>query len=207
LHSIFEKANFEHKNFSAYLNYSFKGNIKKEHFTGYSKLMEQVLSADFNGFNLLDLPNHLRLNEFEYHLKINENSSISSITGLFNDKYRSDENISGLLNGFIDMIFEKDGKYYLLDWKSNYLGNTLDAYKRKNLDIAIQSNNYDLQYHLYTVALCSYLKQNIAEFDFDKHFGGGFWVFLRGCRAGEKNGICFFEPDKEKFDSMSKILG
>jgi exodeoxyribonuclease V beta subunit len=76
-----------------------------------------------------------------------------------------------------------------------------------NMETAIKANSYDLQYYIYSVALCRFLKQRIADFDYDKHFGGGFWVFLRGCRIGESTGIFHQKPEREIFESFDLLFG
>ena len=94
-------------------------------------------------------------------------------------------NVKGLLKGFIDLIFCYQGKYYILDYKSNYLGNTPADYKSDLLDQAMSSHQYHLQYLIYTVALHRLLKQRISDYSIDTHLGGVYYTFLRGMPAGQ----------------------
>jgi len=94
-------------------------------------------------------------------------------------------NVKGLLKGFIDLIFCYQGKYYILDYKSNYLGNTPADYKSDLLDQAMSSHQYHLQYLIYTVALHRLLKQRISDYSIETHLGGVYYTFLRGMPAGQ----------------------
>ena len=207
LHSLFENSDFTASDFTDYVN-AVKSHylIKKGpdcNTKNYILLIENVLEANYGGFNLKNIKRNNRLDELEYHLRIKDRTKIKAISKfLVPEADMGEAEISGMLKGFIDLIFEQDGKYYILDWKSNYLGNTQHAYDRENMEIAIKANSYDLQYHIYSIALCKFLQQRIPDFDFNKHFGGGFWVFLRGCRKGNTSGIYHFRPD---FDLWTKL--
>ena len=88
--------------------------------------------------------------------------------------------ISGMLKGFIDLIFCYDGRYYVLDYKSNYLGESGDDYNQDNMESVMSSHHYHLQYLLYTVALHRLLKSRIRNYDIHTHLGGSFYLFMRG---------------------------
>lgn len=122
--------------------------------------------------------------------------------------------VKGLMNGLIDLFFEYNGKYYILDWKSNYLGDQLDHYSPEplvgeNIDkltLAMNESNYHLQYLLYTVAVDKYLNSRLPDFDFDEHFGGIIYVFLRGAREGQESGFYVNQVSKEERDKIKGIL-
>jgi exodeoxyribonuclease V beta subunit len=88
--------------------------------------------------------------------------------------------VHGMVHGFMDMVFEHDGRYYLIDWKSNHLGNRPVDYTPDRLNRAMERHLYLLQYLLYTVALSRYLSLRISDYDYDTHFGGVLYIFLRG---------------------------
>jgi exodeoxyribonuclease V beta subunit len=92
--------------------------------------------------------------------------------------------VRGMLKGFIDLVFRHEGRYYLLDYKSNWLGESAEAYTREAMAAAMQSHRYDLQYQLYTLALHRYLRHRIADYDYERHFGGVIYLFLRGVEPG-----------------------
>lgn len=90
----------------------------------------------------------------------------------------------GMLKGFIDLTFQSGGRWYVLDWKSNYLGERPEDYLGESLARAMVEHRYDLQYVLYTLALHRLLKARLGEYDYARDMGGVLYVFLRGLDAG-----------------------
>jgi len=86
---------------------------------------------------------------------------------------------SGYLKGVVDLFFEHMGKYYLLDWKSNWLGPSQECYGDANLNQAMLDNHYDLQAKIYCDAFERYLKI-VDRRPFEEIFGGIYYVFVRG---------------------------
>lgn len=86
----------------------------------------------------------------------------------------------GYLKGFIDLTFCYNNRYYILDWKSNYEGACTGDYNPDKLLHSVAKHSYFLQYYLYTLALCQYLRLRLPEFKYGRDFGGVFYVFLRG---------------------------
>ncbi|MEA3547267.1 MAG: exodeoxyribonuclease V subunit beta, partial [Thermodesulfobacteriota bacterium] len=117
-----------------------------------------------------------RLNEMEFYFPLADIHAVSMHPVLA--KVHSLP--AGFLKGFIDLVFEADNRYYLVDWKSNYLGATIEDYNQERLQEVMEREQYILQYHLYTVALHQYLGSRLTEYRYDDHFGGVFYLFLRG---------------------------
>ena len=90
---------------------------------------------------------------------------------------------NGMLKGFIDLVFEHKGQYYVLDYKSNALGEDDAAYTDQAMGQAILDKRYDLQYVLYLLALHRLLKARLPGYDYDRHIGGAVYLFLRGMNA------------------------
>jgi len=90
----------------------------------------------------------------------------------------------GYLKGVIDLIFEHQGKFYFLDWKSNWLGPSNDWYTEEHLDEAMKQHDYYLQAEIYQEALKRYLKC-VDSRPFEEIFGCGLYVFLRGLEASQ----------------------
>lgn len=100
----------------------------------------------------------------------------------------------GFMKGVIDLVFFHRGKYYIIDWKSNWLGDSLDDYRIENLEAAMQSHDYYLQGTIYAQALQRYLKIFDSR-EFCDIFGGVFYIFLRGINPQRSDtGICHFVP-------------
>ena len=104
--------------------------------------------------------------------------------------------VDGFMRGFIDLLFQFEGRYYLVDWKSNWLGSKPEDYSAKVLRSTMLNSFYFLQYHLYTVAADLFLSRRVPGYDYEKHFGGVFYIFLRGVDAGKPGqGVYFDKPD------------
>lgn len=116
--------------------------------------------------------------------------------------------VEGLLKGYIDLVMRKDGRWYLADYKSNYLGEDMDAYRADRLPAAMAHGHYYLQAHLYCVALHRYLECRLSDYDYDLHFGGVHYLFLRGMRSttGPSHGVFFERPPKGRIEALSRVL-
>ena len=115
--------------------------------------------------------------------------------------------VRGMLKGFIDLVFRWQGRYYLLDYKSNWLGESSEAYTGQAMARAMQSHRYDLQYQLYTLALHRYLRHRMADYDYDRHFGGVIYLFLRGVEGdGSSQGIFSTRPERALIEKMDQLF-
>ncbi|WP_421202502.1 exodeoxyribonuclease V subunit beta [Aeromonas enteropelogenes] len=111
--------------------------------------------------------------------------------------------VQGMLKGFIDLVFEWQGRWYLLDYKSNHLGMSPADYSRPALEQAMVEHRYDLQYQLYSLALHRLLSLRLPGYDFDQHFGGVFYLFLRGMPQG---GIFHTRPSRELVQGLDRLF-
>jgi exodeoxyribonuclease V beta subunit len=106
-----------------------------------------------------------------------------------------------LLKGFIDLVFRKNGKYYLVDWKTNFLGGSDEEYSIENMKRAMEQHNYFLQADIYVSALKRYLCL-FEKKPFHEYFGGVIYLFLRGSKA-----YCFYpEPSLQRSDLFKEFL-
>lgn len=116
--------------------------------------------------------------------------------------------VEGFLKGFIDLVFQFDGRFYIVDWKSNSLGHGVEDYNLATLRREIEVRGYDLQYHLYAVALDKYLRTRLADYDYEKHFGGVRYIFLRGITPEKPElGIYHARPTAKKIARLAALLG
>jgi len=113
--------------------------------------------------------------------------------------------LNGMFKGFIDLTFEHDGRYYVADYKSNWLGVDDSAYTGQAMEQSILDNRYDLQYVLYLLALHRQLKARLADYDYDRHVGGALYLFLRGTRASSQ-GVYFTRPPKELIERLDRMF-
>ncbi|HCM6797206.1 exodeoxyribonuclease V subunit beta [Klebsiella pneumoniae] len=115
--------------------------------------------------------------------------------------------VRGMLKGFIDLVFRHEGRYYLLDYKSNWLGEDREAYTRPAMEQAMRAHRYDLQYQLYSMALHRYLRHRLADYDYDRHFGGVIYLFLRGMDGQEGGqGIFTTRPVRPLIDGLDQLF-
>jgi len=97
--------------------------------------------------------------------------------------------LKGMMHGFIDLIFEWQGRFYICDYKSNWLGSQIEDYNEEAMTQAVQSSFYDLQYWIYSLALHRYLQVHLPNYKPESHLGGVYYLFLRGMKPGVKSGI------------------
>ena len=102
--------------------------------------------------------------------------------------------IKGFLKGFIDLVVRRGNRWYIMDYKSNYLGPEYRDYSPGAMAGAMISHDYLLQFHLYLIALDRYLALRVKEYAYETHFGGGFYLFIRGMRPGGGTGIYYNCP-------------
>ncbi|MGD0950521.1 MAG: exodeoxyribonuclease V subunit beta [Candidatus Binatia bacterium] len=116
--------------------------------------------------------------------------------------------LTGFLKGFIDLVFEHDGRWYVVDYKSNRLGPHPDDYGQPQVIAAMVEHHYFLQYHLYVVALHRYLTRRLPGYDYDRHFGGVYYLFLRGMAPEHYggNGVFFDRPSRQLIENLSEAL-
>ena len=115
--------------------------------------------------------------------------------------------VHGYMKGFIDLVFAAGGRFYLADYKSNWLGAGLNAYRAKPLLAVMARESYYLQYLIYTVALHRYLRLRLPDYDYDVHFGGVFYLFLRGMDpAVPGNGIFQDRPNRALVEALDDYI-
>jgi len=116
--------------------------------------------------------------------------------------------VRGYMKGFMDLVFRFDGRFYLADWKSNLLGNRPEDYGVEALARVMAERFYVLQYHLYTVALDQYFRLRLPGYDYDQHFGGVFYIFLRGIDPdfGSDYGIFRDRPTRGLVEALRETL-
>ena len=114
----------------------------------------------------------------------------------------------GYLTGFVDLIGLFDGKYYIMDYKSNYLGGDLFAYQPDQLVSAMQAHNYGLQYWIYSLVLHRHLQNLLPDYNYRQDFGGVMYLFVRGMSPDARgSGIYSTLPDYETLQQLNRLFG
>ncbi|MCX8017288.1 MAG: PD-(D/E)XK nuclease family protein, partial [Rhodocyclaceae bacterium] len=101
----------------------------------------------------------------------------------------------GYMKGYIDLVFRHAGRWYIVDWKSNWLGNAPEDYASARLEEVMRRHRYDLQMRIYAAALRRALAAREPELDWPACFGGVFYLFVRGMRPDLPHGIYFARPE------------
>jgi len=206
------------KEFSRFLNLD-RAQVSAE------KAQEMVLGMVKNiaechlpqGFQLKEIERSCQLAELEFYLPA-QNVSAQKLYelllrhGVQIPKYQF-EVLDGYLKGFIDLVFEHEGRWYVLDWKSNYLGDTPQQYAADSLQREMDKHGYVLQATLYSLALHRLLKQRLTDYAPNKHLGGAIYIFLRGYREewrnaihGETPGLWSFQPSDNLLNELDALF-
>ncbi|HKY91610.1 MAG TPA: UvrD-helicase domain-containing protein, partial [Nevskiaceae bacterium] len=121
--------------------------------------------------------------------------------------------LRGYLNGYIDLVFRHDGRWYVADHKSNWLGATGDGYDRDGIAAAMSGGHYHLQYLIYVTAVHRWLRGAVQGYDYDREFGGVLYLFLRGMHpdwrdaAGAPHGVFASRPPRALIEALDEAFG
>jgi exodeoxyribonuclease V beta subunit len=176
--------------------------------------LKQILATPLDGDSLTlnRITNRYRLNELGFDFAL-DRIDFAALNQFMQSRFEqplqalSGVEFRGLITGVIDLVFEYQGRYYLADYKSNYLGSELQDYGSAKLQQAMLDRRYDLQSMLYLLALHRLLAQRIVDYDYERHFGGSYYLFLRALRPdhGSRYGVFFERPDAAtiaRFDEL-----
>jgi exodeoxyribonuclease V beta subunit len=164
------------------------------------------LSEQDSFFCLMNLDANKCLKEMPFYLTM-QTMDASQINAILQDTaaYQSLDSklMCGYLTGFIDLICEYKGLYYLMDYKTT----SLSDYKHEQLIQAMYTHNYGLQYWLYTVVLHRYLQQRLPHYDYESHFGGVRYLFVRGMHQEfAMSGVFQDRPDFSKVKALAALF-
>lgn len=176
------------------------------------KRIEKVLGHYLHNeekIRLKDLPTTAVLKEMEFHFSVGDvpaQSVYRLIRGDIKQSVHHKHIPKGYLKGFIDLVFKHDNRYYILDYKSNYLGADPGDYESSALKESVEHSDYDLQYYLYTIALHRFLQQRIPGYTYNEHFGGVFYLYMRGITDTPGSGIYFDRPPARSIAKLNNLL-
>ncbi|NLC70881.1 MAG: exodeoxyribonuclease V subunit beta [Desulfuromonadaceae bacterium] len=181
------------------------------------KLLAAPLSPGAENFSLNNIENGSRIAEMGFYFPLQgltnddligalSNSSSCSAAFLQRLKKLPEESRGGFMKGFIDLVFEHQGRYYIIDWKSNYLGRRLEDYRPHRLEEVMDRELYLLQYHLYALALHKHLRFRLRDYHYERHFGAVFYIFLRGIGGPEGCGIYRDRPSVQTIEALESCF-
>ncbi|WP_429884372.1 exodeoxyribonuclease V subunit beta [Geoalkalibacter halelectricus] len=187
-----------------------------------ARVLETPLPGAFGPLRLAEIPRAERLAELEFHFPVTRLTApglseilarhfvpAADVAPDLSPAPLDFTALHGYVKGYIDLVFCRDGRYYILDWKSNYLGPQRGDYRRPSLTRAMVRDAYVLQYHLYSLALHRWLRARLPGYDYETHFGGVFYLFVRGIGApgGEGCGIYHDRPARRLILDLDGFLG
>ncbi|WLI91560.1 exodeoxyribonuclease V subunit beta [Massilia sp. R2A-15] len=116
--------------------------------------------------------------------------------------------LHGMLKGFADLVFEHEGRFWVLDYKSNALGAGDAAYGQQAMAAGMAAHRYDIQGAIYMLALHRLLRSRLGD-DYDpaRQLGGAVFLFLRGIANASTRGCYLLPPDLELLDGLDRLLG
>ncbi|HHF6668585.1 TPA: exodeoxyribonuclease V subunit beta [Haemophilus influenzae] len=164
------------------------------------------------GIALADLANKDCIKEMPFYLAIREHFDVEAFNRTLKAHHHLPsellqfEQIQGMVRGSIDLVFRHNGKYYLVDYKSNFLGSTLADYNQEALKKEMLHSHYDWQYLIYTLALHRYLQSVVSHYDYARDFGGVFYLFLRGMNGEPQSGIFYDRPSVELITELDGVF-
>jgi exodeoxyribonuclease V beta subunit len=185
------------------------------------RVLRVPLQGPKGSFSLSQIDPSRRVNELEFHFPLKAISpkrlaeifsahgkamQLEGFSGIIESLQF--QPLQGFMKGFIDLIFEHQGQFFLVDWKSNYLGPRVEDYGPEALRREMEEKLYFLQSHLYVLALQQYLRWRLPRYSYERDFGGVFYVFLRGVdpRRGSQYGIYGHRPPKELLLALEENL-
>jgi exodeoxyribonuclease V beta subunit len=150
--------------------------------------------------------------EMEFHMPLHE-VKVGDFNRIINQYFKQHardyqfEQLNGMIKGFIDLMFEFEGKFYVADYKSNHLGDSYDSYHYAAMEQAMTGHDYHLQAILYTLALHRWLKYKLPNYDYHTHIGGAYYLFIRGMsQVKPGNGVYFVLPEKPMIEALDDLF-
>ena len=180
-----------------------------------ARLLRNALHTPLPGIGpLAGLPAGARRAEMEFMLRLG-GSRLQAMVDLLVDagyatslpRERLAAELRGLMHGFIDLTVAHEGRFHVIDYKTNYLGDHAEDYHDRALRAAVRRRHYDLQYLIYLTALHRHLKRRLPGYDPARHLGGAYYLFLRGMApdAGGR-GVYFDRPDPALIERLDGLL-
>ena len=185
------------------------------------RVLAATLPSPSGGFTLAQISRAERLSELEFYFPL-QRVTPQGLGKIFADHVGTGmpagfharlekldfQPARGFMKGFIDLVFQFQGRFYLVDWKSNFLGARVEDYHRENLVRAMEDHFYRLQLNLYVLALHRYLEYRVPGYRYAEHFGGAYYLFLRGMDPGEEKGfgIYYESPGEGLIEALSRSL-
>jgi exodeoxyribonuclease V beta subunit len=221
-HAVLERMDFQDQgDLSALVENKLRtfGFSQTLHGPAINQVLRQLVELELDpGMSLQNIPKQQRLSEVEFsyplaHLTpaklakiIGKSAALTGDVRTRMGNLRFDP-VEGFMRGAIDLLFQCKGRYYLVDWKSNWLGSKSADYGTEGMQRTMLEHNYYLQYHLYTLAVDLFLERRLPGYDYQKHFGGVYYIFLRGVDPRDPSRAIFRDrPSAKTVKSFRELI-
>ncbi len=184
-------------------------------------MARNALKIELPGIGTLStVPKKHRLDEMEFYFPLNEISPMQiddllrkhDVAGVQSNPPNQIGRLTfnpakGFMKGYIDTVIRSGERFYIVDWKTNWLGNNPEEYSDAGMRHVLLAHYYHLQYHIYTLALHRYLQQRLPDYDYETHFGGVYYIFLRGLDPKRPHlGLFHDKPSTGLIDEFDRML-
>lgn len=183
----------------------------------FTDILAATLNSEGLALQQLEYGTTLRETEFYFPLAGSQNRALMRLLRQYRFRNESSADhlwmdiparrLEGMMHGYIDLIFEHQGRYFVCDYKSTWLGDRLENYAPPELHENIQRHWYDLQYLIYTLALHRYLAQRLPDYDPAQHLGGVYYLYLRGMSTDTPGtGVYFTRPEDSVLAALDALM-
>jgi exodeoxyribonuclease V beta subunit len=228
LHDIFERLDFTAPSAStvsvvteSLARHGFTRGIDDPCIRAVDSMVARVLAAPLPGagFSLSQVRTESTLREWKFHLPLGliERRTLFDLFDRHGDELArryapslralSPRRTYGFLTGVVDLVLEAEGRWHVLDWKSNHLGTDPAAYAPSALEPGMFDSHYVLQYHLYVTALHRFLRHRLPGYAYSTHMGNVWYAFLRGIDGASEHGWFCHRPAESLIDSLDALMG
>ncbi|MEI8244558.1 MAG: exodeoxyribonuclease V subunit beta [Lentisphaerota bacterium] len=185
-------------------------------------MLENVLNTPVTAgggtFRLAEVARRRRVSEMEFFFQVSDPVRLAELSKLLQRNFHPEtaaglEHIGGkaprrgFMNGKIDLFFEHGGKYWIADWKTNWMGRAYRAYNHAALNSDMIANSYLMQAAIYVLAVDKFLRFRVPGYDYNRHFGGVFYLFVRGMDGRTPDqGVFTMRPELDFIRELAEIF-
>ncbi|QIT55052.1 UvrD-helicase domain-containing protein [Aquisalimonas sp. 2447] len=219
LHDILEWLDFQAPDFDAALNRAADRHPaltapREQRLPALRRWLEEVIATPLpGGATLGHLPWTETLRESAFYFPMNGGRARGRL-GQILARHRGRDDLvlpepatlKGMLHGYIDLVYHWQGRYYVVDYKSTYLGRRFEDYCDPQLTENVQHSYYDLQYLLYGLALHRYLRARLTDYDPQRHLGGVQYLYLRGMAPEAPGGVYHRPADVLAIQALDRLF-
>jgi len=184
-------------------------------------LVARTLNAPLPlGARLADLAPGSYRAEMPFHFSLGHVDTTRWLTllhehGYVRERRRFDlARIEGLMTGVLDLVVLHAGRWWVIDYKTNFLGtpapdatDATNPYASAALSTAVRDSEYDLQYLIYLTALHRWLKSRDPQYDYARDIGGALYLFVRGLDTRGTDGVHADTPSATLIEALDALLG